>query len=243
MRRCIVIGAAGLLLGAGSASADLVAYSNDFESLDPLDAAALTNDGWAIFGNVYDPGGGYLYGYGPFGAPNGNLDGGGYRFSAIATGEGGAAQGNNQISIFSDYNNGDHANGNWIEANFYREWTVGAANVGQTWTFQFDVKHGDLVAPSTSLAFIKTLDPNNGYALTNFITYDTTNTPATWDTQSVSLFIDAGLAGQIFQIGFANTATNYDASGQFYDNINLVPAPSGLALLGVGGLLASRRRR
>jgi hypothetical protein len=69
------------------------------------------------------------------------------------------------------------------------------------------------------VAFIKTLDPSNGYALTNFLTVDTSALPATWGTYSLSLPITAGLVGQILQIGFSNTATSYISSGVFYDNI------------------------
>ena len=76
------------------------------------------------------------------------------------------------------------------------------------------------MAPSTALAFIKTLDPNT-FGLSSFLTVDMTTIPTTWATYSISLAITPALVGHIFQIGFLNTATNYDASGIFYDNINL----------------------
>ena len=243
MRRCIVIGAAGLLLGAaGTASADLVPYSQDFEALNALSPTALGDDGWLVGANVFDPAGNYLYNYFAFPAPNGNTDGGGYRFSAIATGEGGVDQGAQQMSVFSDYNNGDQGVGNLIESVVFREYTIGPSNPGATWTFSFDAKRGDNIMPAR--AFIKTLDPNNGYALSNFLILDMTSTPTAWSSYSLSLPITGPLVGQIFQIGFDTTGSNYDPSTTFYDNINLsVPAPSGVALLGVGGLLATRRRR
>jgi hypothetical protein len=76
------------------------------------------------------------------------------------------------------------------------------------------------VCDSTALAFIKTLDPNAGYSQTNFVTDDTTNLPETWDRYSISLGpIDAGLVGQILQVGFASTANSFEPSGVFYDNI------------------------
>ena len=213
--------AAALTLLVFSASwADLSNYSQDFEGLDQANPSALAADGWLVFGNVFSPGGGYLYGYGPDPAPNG-----GPAFSAIAAGEGGPAQGAQQLVAYNDYNNGDHANGNLIEANLFQEQVVGAADVGSMWTFQFDAKAGDLEAPTTALAFIKTLDPNAGFALTNFITYDTTALPVTWGTYSISLEIDATLVGQIFQIGFSSTTTNYTPSGVLYDNINFAPIP------------------
>ena len=96
----------------------------------------------------------------------------------------------------------------------------GAENVGETWAFDFQAKLGNLEFGSTAAAFIKTLDPNNGWALTNFITLDMTFTPTTWSDYSMELLIDPSLAGQIFQFGFMNVATNYEGSCVFYDNIN-----------------------
>lgn len=209
---------------ASPAFAQLTPYSQDFEALDPADPLALADDGWLVFGNVFSAGGGsYLYGYGPFIAPNGTPG-----FSSVATGQGGPDQGNQQVVIYSDYNNGDHAVGNWIEANVFQEQIVGAADVGMFWRFEFDAKRGDINDPNSpacpcgmqSIAFIKTLDPNAGFALTNFLILDTTNLPDTWDTYELTIEIDPSLVGQIFQIGFATTGSNYEPSGNFYDNIN-----------------------
>lgn len=226
----------GLL--ASPALADLSFYSQDFEGLNQADPAALGNDGWLGFANVFDSGGGYLYGYGVFPAPNGTPG-----FSSIAAGEGGVDQGAQQLVTYSDYNNTDHGVGNLIETNVFQEFTIGAADVGSTWTFEFDAKLGDLIAPSTAQAFIKTLDPNNGFALTNFVTMDTHTLPTTWGTYSIQLAIDGSLPGQLFQIGFLTLATNYDASGIVYDNVNFTPEPASLALLGLGGLALIRRRK
>jgi len=207
--------AAVLLLAAPAASrADLSTYSQNFESLVLADPAALSADGWVVYGNVFTPALVYLYGYGPFPAPNG-----GTAFCSIDTGQGGAEQGAQQLSVYSDYNNGDHANGNLVESNVYREQMIGAADVGDTWVFAFDAKLGNLVAPTTAVAFIKTLALPS-YTLTNFLTVNTTTIPSTWSNYSISIPIDAGLAGQILQIGFASTATNYVSSGVFYDNIS-----------------------
>jgi hypothetical protein len=225
-------------LVASPALADLANYSQDFEGLVQADPAALGNDDWLIFANVFDPGGGYLYGYGVFPAPNGSPG-----FSSIASGEGGVDQGAQQLVTYSDYNNGDHANGNLIETNVFQEFTVGAADVGSTWTFEFDAKLGDLIAPSTAQAFIKTLDPNNGYALTNFVTMDTHTLPGTWGSYSIQLAIDGSLNGQLLQIGFLTLATNYDESGVVYDNVNFTPEPASLALLGLGSIVLLRRRK
>jgi hypothetical protein len=190
-------------------------YSQNFEGLVQSDPDALANDGWLVFGNVFAPDWTYLYGYGVFPAPNGTN-----AFCEIVTGEGGPEQGAQQLVVYSDYNNADHGNGNWIEANVFQEQTIDAGNVGQRWNFEFQAKLGNIAGSSTALAFIKTLDPGSGYATTNFITADMTSIPTTWSGFVLSIDIDASLEGQILQIGFSNTATNYEGSGIFYDNID-----------------------
>lgn len=209
----------GLSLAISAAAmADLTPYSQDFESLIQSDPAALANNGWLVFGNVFESNGNYVYGYGPFPAPN---PGGG--FCAIATGEGGPLQGLQYLNTYSDYNNGDHAIGRKIEANIFQERTIGAADLGKTYTFTFDYKASSQVPPSgqtTAFAFIKVLNPFNGYSLDAFPTVETTTASITeWRTGSISITIDNNWTGFIFQIGFMNTATQYQNSGVFYDNV------------------------
>ena len=192
----------------------LTPYSQDFEGLDQAGADALANDGWLVFANVFTPDGTYLYGYGPFPAPNN-----GAAFCQIVLGEGGPEQGAQQLVVFSDYENQDHAAGNIIESNVFQEQTITAADVGETWVFYFQAKLGNLEGGSEALAFIKTLDPDNNYATTNFVTEDMTSIPTTWNHYWLYLTIDASLEGQLLQIGFMNTATNYEGSGVFYDNV------------------------
>jgi hypothetical protein len=220
-RATTFLAAAFLCLAPTAGRAQLSAYTQDFEGLVLADPSALSNDGWVVFGNVFDPTHTiYYYGYGPFPAPN---PGGG--FSALVTGQGGPAQGSQQLSIYSDYNNADHGNGNLIESNVYHEQTIGAGDVGNTVLFQFDAKHGNWSGGSTTAAaFLKTLNPAAGYATTNFVTTDMTGVPQSWGSYSVMLPIDAGLVGQLLQFGFVNTATNSDPSVVFYDNINLFPS-------------------
>ena len=196
-----------------AASFALETYEQDFEGLNMADTGALTTDGWLVFGNVFDPDMNYLYGYGVFGAPN---DGGG--FCAIVADQGGAEQGMQQLVAFSDYNNTDHGVGNWIEANVFQEQTIEAGDEG-TYLFDFQAKLGNLEGDTTALAFIKTLDPNNGYATTNFITVDMTTTPDVWTPYQLTIEVDGALVGQLLQIGFSSTATGYQGSGVFYDNV------------------------
>jgi len=209
--------AAILFLAPVVAHADLVPVNKDFETLNPVDTGALAGDGWLVFGNVFDPGFNYMYGYGPYPAPNA-----GGAFCNVATGQGGPAQGAQQMVVFSDYASLEHGNGNLVEANVFLEQMVGAADVGQTWVFRFDAKKGDILSPTTALAFIKTLQPPS-YVMTNFITLDTSNLPITWGTFMLSIDIVPALEGQVLQIGFANTTTGYIPSGVLYDNINFAP--------------------
>jgi hypothetical protein len=214
MKLRAIVALSTALLAPAASQAALSSYSQSFEALVISDPAALQNDGWLVYGNVFSPAHAYLYGYGPFPAPND-----GAAFCAIDAGQGGPEQGAQQLSVYSDYNNTDHGNGNLIESNVFHEQTIGPEDVGNTWSFQFDAKRGNLAGASTAVAFIKTLDPNNGYALTNFITADMTAIPTTWANYWIAITIDAGLAGQILQFGFACTATNYEASAVFYDNL------------------------
>lgn len=196
---------------------DLSDYRQDFEGLAQGNGDSLANDGWLAFANVFTPTGGYLYGYGPFPAPNG-----GPAFSGIDVGQGGVEQGLQQLVVYSDYNNGDHANGNLIEANVFQEQMVGATDAGNTWLFEFQAKRGNIDGNTTATAFIKTLDPNNGWALTNLITVDMTDVSDVWRSHLISIYIEPGLAGQILQFGFLNVATYYEASGIFYDNVSFI---------------------
>ncbi len=211
----VFVAAAALLCLVPSVVFALMPYSENFENLNQADTGALGAAGWLVYGNVFDPSFNYLYGYGVFPAPND-----GAAFCAIASGEGGAGQGSQQLVVFSDYNNADHANGNIIEALVFQEQTIAAGDVGETWEFTFDAKLGNLEGNSTALAYIKTLNPNAGYATTNYITFDTTNIPATWGSYTLQITIDSSLEGQLLQIGFENEATLYQGSGVFYDNLD-----------------------
>lgn len=202
---------------ASVASADLTPYSQDFEGMDPTDPACLANDGWVVFGNVFGLDWGYWYGYGVYPAPHGTCG-----FSSLALGEGGPDQGAKQLVVYSDYCNQQHGYA-WIEANVFQEQVIGAADVGSCWTFYFDVKRGDLLPNSFSKAFIKTIDPANNWAMTNFLTVDTTALPQTWSSDSITIMIDAGLVGQLLQIGFLSTASEWTPSGMLYDNISFEP--------------------
>lgn len=201
-----------------AAGAAVTSYGQSFEALVATDPDALGNDGWVVYGNVYTPDTTWIYGYGVFPAPNHSL-----AFSQIVTGEGGPSQEAQQMVVFSDYENTNHGVGNLIESNVFREYSIVAGDVGKGIVFEFDAKLGNIAGSSTAAAFIKTIKPSAGYAITNYITEDMTSIPVEWNRYRLSLEIDTSLVGQLLQVGFTNLATNYEASGIFYDNVQLTP--------------------
>jgi len=206
---------AALICMIPAVSLALSPFSTDFESYATPAPGGLMGNGWLVYGNVFGLDWGYWYGYGAFPAPND-----GAAFCAIATGEGGPAQGMQQLSVYSDYNNSDQTVA-YIEANVFQEQTIGVGDVSETWLFEFDAKLGNLVPPTTAVAFIKILNPMDWSSI--YIPLDMTNIPASWDTYSIAVGIDPTWAGRIMQIGFASTTTGYASSGIFYDNINFAP--------------------
>jgi hypothetical protein len=188
-------------------------YSQDFEALPMVDGS-LAGDGWLVYGNIFDPAWNYLWGHGPWPAPNNQTPG---NWEDITTGQGGPEQGDQQLVQYSDYGNAEHGNGNWVESLLFQEQSL-AADASGTWCFQFDAKHGDLAGASMAFAFIKTIDPNAGWAQTSLTTMDMTYLPVEWGTYTISLDV-APFPGQLIQFGFATQATNYEPCGVFYDNV------------------------
>ena len=207
--------------------ADLAPYSQDFEGLEQEDTGALAADGWLVFGNVFVypvPPYWFVYNYGPFPAPNWGPP---FAFCTIGAGEGGPPQGEQQLVVFSDYNNQDHP---WasIESNVFQQQFMGAADVGKTMRFEFDAKRGDIAGESTAFAFIKAFD--SSWNLIHFLLVETTNIPDTWDTYKIDVEVTPDLVGGALQFGFLNWAHNYEPSGVVYDNINFDVAPVPVAV-------------
>ena len=217
-RSAVVIVAIAIVAMIPLAAMAQVPYAQDFELLAPVDGS-LAADGWLVYGNIFDSAWNWIYGHGPWPAPN-NIG----NWCDIVTGQGGPDQGDQQLVMYSDYANPDHGAGLLIESNLFQEQTLPAGMTG-VWTFTFDAKMGDLAGASTAAAFIKTLDPNAGWATTNFLTADMTFIPVDWGTYSISIDV-TGLDNQILQIGFMTVATNYEPCGVFYDNINFEPEGS-----------------
>ena len=173
-----------------------------------------------MFGEVFDFFGAFQYQYGAFVAPNFGAPGIPVAFSAVATGEGGADQGAQQLLIVNDYENADHLNNPSykIESSVFRNYTITADDIGKLATFSFDAKFNDLAGSTTARATIKTLDAM--FNLTNLVEEDMTVTPATWTRYTISLELtDPALEGQLFQFGFSSRASAFESSGILYDNI------------------------
>lgn len=220
--------------GAGGAGGvtPVTEYAENFESLDQASATALSDDphpewgdGWIVFGNAFESDGTYIGGYGPDPAPNNTG-----AFSGIALEQGGPEQGDQVLVVISDYNNTDDQDaGNLVEGNTFRLREITAGDVGKTLSFSFDAKRGNINDPddplcpcdSTAFAFIRTVDQDT-FELTNDVTEDTTTLPITWGRYEISLDIGSDLVGQGLQFGFSGTATNFEPSGVFYDNILVV---------------------
>ncbi len=208
----------------GGSGPTLTPYSEDFEALDIMGPSALTDAGYKIFANVFDPMGGYLYGYGVFGAPNG-----GAGFSAIATGDGGPTQMLQYINVYSDYNNGDHANGNYIEALVFQEQVIGAVNIGETWRMRFDYRKNATVTngdgDSETYAFVKVIKISDSSFATLFESeFDSTDASTlAWGSSAIDILIDPTFAGELVQFGFRSYATNYNDTGRYYDNVEFAP--------------------
>ncbi|MFN3190116.1 MAG: PEP-CTERM sorting domain-containing protein [Aureliella sp.] len=238
-----------LALQCGSAMAALT-YNQDFEGLAPPPAdgsqnQALENDGWLVGANVFEADGTtFIYNYFAFPAPNG-----GPAFSAVATGEGGVDQGTNQLSVYNDYNNTDHANfpTRRIEANVFRDIGIlEASDVGLDYTFSFDAKQGNIAGSTTATAFFKVIrTSDNSFAQLAIDSIDTTAVGTNWSGGQLQLTIDPTWVGETLQIGFTNTASGFEGSGVFYDNIGVsaVPEPGSASLLALGGLFTLVRRR
>lgn len=211
-------------------------YVQDFELLVVNDPGALALDGWQVYGNVWE-GAAYstpapYFSYGPFIAPNFPAT---VRpaFSGIVTDQGGPPQGLQQLQIFSDYECCSDplapvhlSPGGTLEANVYQERVITSADVGSFWTFRFDLKQSPFFpvgGATTAAAFIKTVDPDDAFALSNFIQVDTSSPDVTWDTDELSIAIDSSLVGHLLQFGFLNTATDGDPSTVIYDNVSFTP--------------------
>lgn len=226
MRKCVLIGAAGLMVGASAAQAVVVGVG---PSTDP----------WNTWMNVFvNP----LNGGGEWGSPWGQGDAGQYFDDGAST-----------TTLFGTYINSNGTEGddmywygewpagpgstgrNTMESNFYYEST--GVYTGVELTFEGTVLSNTLVPGYEATAWIKDFAPDySGFILTEVVlgtgpfsvTWNTINDPA-----------------RHVQYGFSVTGLNMwlDDRASKGNVVIATPAPASIALLGLSGLAATRRRR
>ena len=94
---------------------------------------------------------------------------------------------------------------------------------------------------------MRTLDPGAGYSTSAETTFDAlTLSDSVWRGHTLSLPITGALDGHILQFGFFNESSDFNDTGVYYDNINLVvPEPATFFLTGLGvlSLIGFHRRK
>jgi len=186
---------------------------------------------WVGYMNVFDlpvGSGGYLWG-----SPWGTGD-----LAAVFTGDQLKLSPNTNTYNPADpyWTNPDGSGAKWMNANMYVE---PADVLGKTLAFSGQVLSNTFVAPYASQAFIKVLDPSQGW-----ITIAEVYAPLVAGQNFALSLAIPDTAGLVPQYGFvtdganANPAT-VDALGCVI--VGPIPEPATLALLGLAGLLIRRR--
>lgn len=240
------------------ASAQLQNYFQDFESLDRTDPLALENDGWRGAAAGVPTGGGFVF-FAGFAAPNNIASPANSVISDVASG-GDPPIGDQGLVVFTDYNSDIHATDPALRnpafedliISIFQERTIADSDIGSSIEFSW-VAEQNSVPPTGNAraeAFILTLDPNNGFAATNELSFDTTGTPDSLTPNSLSLDLsDPLLAGQILQFGFRTTSSDSEGVAVDYDNVSLsvtaIPEPGSIVAMALvtTGLGLRRRRR
>ena len=165
-------------------------------------------------------------------------------FAQVVTGHGTTAQGGQQLFAYSNYLSRGQSS-YYVDALTLQQQTIGADDLGSTWTFGFDAMQGDITGTSSASAWIRSIDGGNilGESL-----LDTTTLSFNWGSYTVSLYIDPSWEGKTLEFGVKSAATGYAMSGVYYDNLSLtgtsaVPIPAALWLFcsGLLGLIGVAR--
>ena len=225
-------------------NAALTNYSQNFESLSAISSTALSDAGFVIYENSYNDQGltNQVNSAGPMAGRNDYL---GFAQIVTVTGQENSAQGNQQLKVHSNYSSKNQGS-LYVDALTLQQQTIGADNLGNTWSFSFDAKQGDITGSSSASAWIRVID--GGTTLGENL-LDTTSLGFNWGSYALSLYIDPSWNGKTLEFGVSSAATGYTASGVYYDNFNLsgtpaVPVPAAIWLFGTGllGLVGIARR-
>jgi len=229
-----------VVLSATTATAQLSNFLQDFEGLDRTDPNVLVADGFVFFASS---------------------TGGTPAFPDFTFFSETGVQNNIEspnITVVSDVpSGGDPPAGNQGLV-FFTDTASGLFLDSTTVTFDFLAEQNAFPPTGDALVegFLLTLDPNNGFALTNEDAVDITATPDSPTGFQLSLELtDPALVGQTLQFGFRNSASDLEGSGIDLDNLAFVvtppggvaptiPEPSSMVLLALGGVaLVTKRRR
>ena len=219
----------------------LTDYSQDFEGLTlagdvPVNEEpgfdALSSDGWMVAGSNFfgtpDAFGEFNFFFGNFPAPNYAQNDG---FSGVVANQGTGGQGLQHLNVFTDFGERVAHDGvdNVLDARVFQEQTIGAADLGETVSFEFEFKRNfenntDDFGPNgntQTFAFVRVLNSLD----TTFATLAETNIEttsaelSTWTQGEAELFIDPTFEGQLLQFGFFSVSQNNYNSGIVYDNL------------------------
>lgn len=227
-------------------SSAALAYSQDWEGNTAGDPGGV-GDGFVI-GNINVTTGGQWFAGLP--APTG------VNAWADFVDEGGAAQGNTQLSAYTDYNNPALASGDNVIGFLYKDLgTITNDMVGNTYTFSFDAKLGNILTGPNGAgdanAYITILEQTAGFGTMFNDEFNYTGLPgdSSWGGGSIDVTILPAFEGELLQIGFSTETTGFQDTGIIYDNLNFdaaaVPVPAAVWLFGSGvlGLVGVARRR
>ena len=168
--------------------------------------------------------------------------------------EGGLAQGDVQLSIYTDYNNSALNNGNNVTSFVYKDLgTITNDMVGNTYSFSFDAKLGNILTGPNGAgdanAYMTILDGSSNTLFNDTFNYTGLPGDSSWGGGSIDVLILPAFDGQLLQIGFSTETTGFQDTGIIYDNLSFaptaVPVPAAVWLFGSGllGLVGVARRR
>lgn len=236
----------GLCLSAVPANAYTTIFADNFES-------GSFNSGWSMNKVVYSSAGlNTASGNHALGAwQGGYYPGTLFGPNAIATGEGGLLQGNNQAKVWPDYDGWwmDWLNSNIVSVSLLHNHVITADDIANGgYQMDLDYKYQPTVgAGSGAFAFMGIFSSDfsqNWWTDRQVLNFNGGN----WGSAAVRIGLsDPGAIGANLQFGVTVYAQDYSANGLYVDNVTVsnVPEPSSAALMGVGvaGLLAFRLRR
>jgi hypothetical protein len=228
-------------------SSAALSYSQDWESRTAGETTGV-QDGWVI-GNVnVTTGGEWFVG---FAAPTG------VNAWADFVSEGGPSQGNTQLSAYTDYNNSALPDGDNVIGYLYRDLGLVTSDmVGNTYSFSFDAKLGNIVSgpnptgdANAYVNILKSSDTSFDELFNDVFNWTGLPGDGSWGGGSIEVTILPEFEGELLQIGFSHEVTGFMDTGIIYDNLNfdaaVIPVPAAVWLFGSGllGLVGVARRR